>query len=137
MIQRRAPLKRNKPLNRRAYPIRRESQKARLKRIWRQMIRRQYFARWGVDGWGQCQSCGNLITEHTSDTHHKLKRGLGGKDEPENALVLCRKCHRPVIHGYPEAYQAARDSEANVTNGKTVAYPEHLRSLLPELKKGN
>lgn len=131
MIRRRAPLRRNptlkrhKPLNRSTTPLKRESQKGRLRRLWRKSIRRLYF-----EFWSECQSCGKLIDERNSDTHHKLKRSLGGHDDPSNAVVVCRRCHRLVIHGHAEMYRAVRDSEANVMNGQIVQYPEHLRHLL-------
>lgn len=48
---------------------------------WRRLI----YAR---DG-GYCQWCGGVGT----DPHHIKFRSLGGKDEPENGILLCRRCH--------------------------------------------
>jgi 5-methylcytosine-specific restriction endonuclease McrA len=54
-------------------------------------------------------------------THHKLKRSLGGKENPENLVVLHDRCHN-IIHAHKQLqfYELVRDDEANVLNGKIV-----------------
>lgn len=41
------------------------------------------------DDW-MCRACGN---RRTLDPHHVIYRSHGGKDELNNLLILCRRCH--------------------------------------------
>jgi 5-methylcytosine-specific restriction endonuclease McrA len=43
-----------------------------------------------------CRACGS---KHGLDVHHVVMRSLGGSDEPENLIALCRECHQSV-HGH-------------------------------------
>lgn len=38
---------------------------------------------------GACTICHNPAREN----HHRLAKSLGGGDEPENLISVCRKCH--------------------------------------------
>lgn len=42
----------------------------------------------------QCQVCKMLTTR--IEKHHIYPRELGGTDDPENILLLCRECHNKV-----------------------------------------
>lgn len=44
----------------------------------------------------RCRACGSV---HGLDVHHVVLRSLGGSDEPENLIALCRGCHESV-HGH-------------------------------------
>jgi len=39
----------------------------------------------------RCQGCGN--TRHL-ELHHIIFRSQGGKDEADNLVMLCRRCHQ-------------------------------------------
>ena len=43
-----------------------------------------------------CRACGS---KHGLDVHHVVMRSLGGSDEAENLIALCRDCHQSV-HGH-------------------------------------
>lgn len=45
---------------------------------------------------GGCELCG--VTHGVFQVHHKVPRRLGGTDEPENLMLVCRDCHFGVIH---------------------------------------
>ena len=36
-----------------------------------------------------CEQCG----QEAVDIHHKRRRSLGGSDEIDNLIALCRECH--------------------------------------------
>lgn len=41
-----------------------------------------------------CSKCRKAISDYKElDLHHIIPRGMGGKDEPENLMALCRDCH--------------------------------------------
>lgn len=84
-----------------------EGRVGRLKRLWRSQMKRSYVAKQGP----LCQWCGRI--SEALEVHHKLKRGLGGKDEPENAIVLCNKCHR-WAHESRENLETIRISPINL-----------------------
>lgn len=42
---------------------------------------------------GKCQKCGGIPDWRGLAKHHLLFRSRGGKDNPENLLWLCGKCH--------------------------------------------
>lgn len=51
----------------------------------------EYFG-YGVDSFIACEVCGAKAV----DIHHIVRRGMGGsktKDEIQNLMALCRKCH--------------------------------------------
>ena len=41
-----------------------------------------------------CCECGT--SDKKLETHHKVARRYGGKDEIDNIITLCRKCHRII-----------------------------------------
>jgi hypothetical protein len=61
----------------------------------------------------QCQGCGATPTQARElglrlEVHHRLAKGRGGTDSPENGVVLCgfgntAGCHRWVDHNRSEA----------------------------------
>jgi len=55
-------------------------------RLWRS-VRKRSLARSGY----RCESCG--VNQPELYVHHILPRRDGGKDEMENTMVLCSKCH--------------------------------------------
>jgi hypothetical protein len=70
-----------------------------------------------------CSSnCSGIATE----PHHKLGRGIGGKDVKENILPSCHACHR-FVHDHPAAAYAAglmlRRHEAPESIGGTRKVP--------------
>jgi hypothetical protein len=44
----------------------------------------------------RCRACS---TSHGLEVHHVVMRSLGGSDEPDNLIALCRDCHTSV-HGH-------------------------------------
>lgn len=83
--------------------LNREGRIGRKKRLWRKEVRNQYILEHGTT----CQWC-HIDTDHL-EVHHKIKRSLGGKDCPENAMVLCHWCHIKA-HLSKENYCLFRDS---------------------------
>ena len=74
----------------RARLLSREEKEAEKRAHWRrvkfQVMRRDRFI---------CRCCGKRATTN-GDPHHILYRSHGGKDEPENLVWLCRRCHDAV-----------------------------------------
>ena len=66
-----------------------------------------------------CQSCGRGMILSGGDPHHKLKRSLGGNEDPENLVILCRQCHMRA-HSYAERLKEILGSEANAKNGQPL-----------------
>lgn len=64
---------------------------AKLDRAW-WTLRKAVMAR---DGHA-CRACGD---RHGLEAHHVVMRSLGGRDEVENLIALCRECHR-AVHGH-------------------------------------
>ncbi len=150
MIQRRKPLARGKPLRRSTKPIprgkapRKRSAKMKLRqKAWRSWVE-DYFRRFGNELGAPCQSCGRrMLLSEGPHPHHKLRRGAGGKDEPENLVVLCATCHLVFIHdgqiGAATAEARKRQavvmiSPANVLTGRYITWPpdmaDDLRRIL-------
>ncbi|HEX7022621.1 MAG TPA: HNH endonuclease signature motif containing protein [Trueperaceae bacterium] len=50
---------------------------------------------------GRCEICGRPGLE----MHHRRRRAQGGKDSPENLLLLCRECHDFIHHNPAWAYE--------------------------------
>jgi 5-methylcytosine-specific restriction endonuclease McrA len=44
----------------------------------------------------RCRACSS---SHGLDVHHVIMRSLGGSDEAQNLIALCRDCHQSV-HGH-------------------------------------
>lgn len=45
---------------------------------------------------GSCRVCWRLQAEWPMELHHLVGRDLGGGDEPDNLVPLCRECHKLV-----------------------------------------
>ena len=43
---------------------------------------------------GACRVCG--VVSRTAHHHHIVYRSLGGKDTPENVLLVCPRCHDDI-----------------------------------------
>lgn len=43
----------------------------------------------------RCAKCGSPRDLHV---HHRVLRGQGGRDDPENVITLCASCHRWCHH---------------------------------------
>lgn len=65
-----------------------------------------------------CQKGGPL------DAHHILRRSLGGKDELNNLVALCRNCHTEV-HGHVLIVRWKQDSN----RAKTVVFERPYQSV--------
>jgi len=50
-------------------------------------VRKRVYRR---DNW-ECQGCGATGVE--LHAHHKIPRSVGGSDEPDNLITLCKGCH--------------------------------------------
>ena len=44
----------------------------------------------------KCELCGST---KDLEVHHIIPKGLGGKDESDNYMILCHKCHLENFHG--------------------------------------
>ncbi|MGH3998063.1 MAG: HNH endonuclease [Pseudonocardiaceae bacterium] len=86
--QRRTPLRRTSDLRRSVLSRRGRWGDRRAYRLLRDLVM-------GRDGWA-CRRCG----ESASDCHHVLTRARGGKDEADNLVALCRRCHS-WVHANP------------------------------------
>lgn len=51
---------------------------------------------------GKCQNCHNLPDFRGLQKHHIQLRSLGGKDNPENLVWCCGKCHHNFHHIYEQ-----------------------------------
>ena len=92
----RTPLKR-KPVNKKGYAynstIRRISAK--------QEIRQRRLSKIPRPKDGRCERCGALPYWMGLEKHHIKLRSLGGGDERDNLVWLCRRCHNEM-HGIKE-----------------------------------
>ncbi len=123
----RKPLPRStKPLKR--TPLRRIGKRGKEKAMFRRKVKADYFKLWGAST-ATCQWCGRPMDLEDCAAHHKIKRSLGGKDVPENILVVHHHCHTE-IHSTKDNYEKARDAGGNAANrGGGIKY-----GLLPNSK---
>lgn len=54
------------------------------------LIREYYFERANF----QCQQCGAIREDKALEIHHILPLYKGGNNDPDNLIVLCKKCHQ-------------------------------------------
>ena len=105
-------MKPRKPLKRSGKPIPRISKRGKARRDAWQKIKAAYF---DDSDWTICQWCSDHLHRADAETHHKLKRSLGGKEGAENLVILHGRCHS-IIHGDAMLYKLVRDSTANALN---------------------
>ena len=78
----------------------------------------------------QCQYCGDHFGDFYEgttvysadlgiDIHHKTKRSLGGSDDFDNLVAVCRSCH-VLAHSTPVLLANIRASKANINNGLLI-----------------
>lgn len=46
--------------------------------------------------WGMCACCGEDLSWLEEHAHHIDPNALGGRDHPDNCVVLCVECHHRV-----------------------------------------
>ena len=51
-----------------------------------------------ADGFICCEICSRPLLDRDAERHHVQKRSAGGKNNPENLLVVCRPCHSSEHH---------------------------------------
>ena len=71
----------------------------------------QYYA-FGEQDFIPCEKCGSQAV----DIHHKKTKSVGGTDDIDNLIALCRKCH---------------NSEHGIISGEDVRNAETNMQLLP------
>jgi hypothetical protein len=132
-LKRHKPLKRNSkpiarhtPLPRATKFIRAEGTRGRARRKWRVLVKMNYLDQHGNGRLAPCQICGTPHDLTGVAAHHKVKRSLGGKDTPENAVALCHDCHTEgpkAIHKDGNQYLLALVAEnpANMANGRRIS----------------
>lgn len=145
-LERRTPLERGEARLTRKKPIKRESAKMKRRRDeWGSQLDSYFQGSFGRDGdegrEAPCQSCGCWMVREHAHPHHKVRRGEGGSDEPENLVALCAVCHILFIHdgqigaqseASRERCRVVRESPANLLNGQKIGW---AGPLLDELKK--
>jgi len=87
-------------------PLNRERYYKTEKQLLREKVFRKYNSR--------CYDCGSLDKLHM---HHILEVQYGGKDDIDNLILLCEKCHQKR-HGREFSY--ARDGERRSSNNEKL-----------------
>ena len=72
-----------------------------------------------------CEVCANAIA---TDGHHVIYRSAGGRNIPENLLLLCRECHSS-FHNNDEDVESWLDYAADIPARKARIFKSQMEEL--------
>lgn len=85
---------------------------------------------------GKCALCDKPYDMNQPwNTHHLVKKSLGGSDNHDNLVVLHRNCHHDIVHGKDEEYYMnllikKKKNFKGHSNGKGMAFMNIIRNRI-------